>query len=65
MKGKKLKFDSTSLTEEEIKDFQDGCESEGCYHGTNPEVIAEIQEEMMKDNDFIDFLKSIEKQADK
>lgn len=57
MDKKQLKFDSTPWTEEEIRDFQEGCESEGSYHGNDPKVIARIQDEMERDEEFQRFLK--------
>lgn len=68
MDRKQLEFDSTPWTEEEIRDFQEGCESEGSYHGNDPKVIAEIQSEMEKDEEFQKFLKwaeEIDKEEDK
>lgn len=57
MDRKQLKFDPTPWTEEEIRDFQEGFESEGSYHGNDPKVIAEIQAEMERDEEFQKFLK--------
>lgn len=57
MDRKQLKFDPAPWTEEEIRDFQDGCESEGSYHGNDPKVIARIIDEMERDEEFQKFLK--------
>lgn len=61
---KKLKFDPTPDTEEELEDLKEGFESEGSYHGHDPEVIAKLQKEMEENEEFQEFLKFIE-EADK
>ena len=57
MDRKQLKFDPTPWTDEEIRDLDEGFDSEGSYHGNDPKVIAEIQAEMEKDEEFQKFLR--------
>lgn len=52
-----LKESEVPFTEEELKDLDEGCESEGSYHGNDPKVIAEIQAEMERDEEFQKFFK--------
>ena len=52
-----LKESDVPLTEEELKDLDEGFESEGSYHGNDPKVIARIQAEMERDEEFQRFLK--------
>lgn len=54
------KLSDIPFTKEELRDLDEGFESEGSYHGHDPKVIASLQKEMEEDEEFQEFLKFIE-----